>query len=362
MTNDNIYPFKKGDTIRDEARAWVIRFNQDEAPSPAEIDEFRRWVSTSSAHLVEIRRAEKLWCEADCLSELAVHELTQCSSDQERKQPAPIRLKTQSMIYSLATLLLIIPIYFAAKAQFNSDIQKNGSYATAIGQQSELILQDHSTVFLDTDSQIKIQYDDHTRKISLYKGKAYFKVAKNVQRPFEVHTSSGVIRAVGTAFTVSLTQPDIHVLVDEGIVDVARVKTETTPYNRHSDRGAGVTQPLAFTQLTQGDSLIFNDQTEVVSTLNTNELQKELAWQSGLLVFNGDPLSDVINEISRYTPITIQIADPFIRQRPIGGRFRIGEIHTLLNSLEIGFGIEVTYINENHVVLKSEVDRHIIAQ
>ncbi|MFA7554856.1 MAG: FecR domain-containing protein [Spongiibacteraceae bacterium] len=358
MTDNNVYPFLKEEDIRNQARGWIIRFNRDNEPSPSDIEAFRHWVAISPTHLKEIKRAEAIWAQADCLSELAAYGLPPVKSNTTNRgfidKFSLSWPQNQFIASGLFLLLVLTPILLVTNNYFPTATLKNGSYATAIGQQSELILEDRSTILLDTDSQIKVEYDNAHRKISLLKGKAYFKVAKNLKRPFEVYTESGVIRAVGTAFSVSLSQQDSYVLVNEGKVDVARIVAKNTPYSTSQllkEPASATTTTSVFAQLKQGESLVFDHQHEQVSSLNSAQLLEKSSWQTGTLIFNGEPLQEVIDEISRYTPMKIEISDPFISQRPIGGRFKVGEIHALLESLEAGFGIKVTYINNNHIIL-----------
>ena len=101
-------------------------------------------------------------------------------------------------------------------------IAGNGEYRTRIGQQRLLVLEDTSSIQLDTNSQLRIAYSEGRRQIILQQGKAYFDVAKNPDRPFQVYAAGGMVQAVGTAFTVAVDNQDIEVTVDEGRVNLAR--------------------------------------------------------------------------------------------------------------------------------------------
>jgi transmembrane sensor len=69
------------------------------------------------------------------------------------------------------------------------------------------------------------------------------------------------------------------------------------------------------------------------------------------VVFAGEPLRTVVEDVSRYTELEITIADPSIETLPIGGYFRIGEIESLLESLQLVFGIEARRVSEDEIVL-----------
>jgi transmembrane sensor len=68
-------------------------------------------------------------------------------------------------------------------------------------------------------------------------------------------------------------------------------------------------------------------------------------------VFAGESLEEVINEITRHTPVQIDVLDPKLKSMRIGGQFQVGETETLFYVLESGFGISVNKLNEYHVQL-----------
>ena len=71
----------------------------------------------------------------------------------------------------------------------------------------------------------------------------------------------------------------------------------------------------------------------------------------GLLKFSGDPLEKVIQEVSRYTSLSIVILDPELRDLRVGGFFEVGETQKMLEALETGFGVQTERIDENLIHL-----------
>ncbi|TMO03777.1 histidine kinase, partial [Pseudoalteromonas sp. S186] len=54
--------------------------------------------------------------------------------------------------------------------------------------------------------------------------------------------------------------------------------------------------------VTSGEkSVIEKSRTNPITQLSNDDVERDLAWQTGTLVFNGEPLSDALNEGSRYT-------------------------------------------------------------
>ena len=88
-----------------------------------------------------------------------------------------------------------------------------------------------------------------------------------------------------------------------------------------------------------------------IEVIDAPEIVQKLAWHQGLLRFSGDPLEDVVAEISRYTDLSIVILDPEIRDLRIGGFFKVGETEKMFQALETSFGVRVQRKGKNVVLL-----------
>ena len=380
----NIHDLKQQDDVMDEAYAWVLLFNRDTAVTSEELAVFREWVARSPAHKQALTEAENFWCEAEILTVLSV--------PHNKLQANRLGAFFDSLWFGLsqiiqginksgavaALLVLGIGISLSSWLLPLSGSVGNGVYTTAIGEQKVIVLRDDSRVQLDTYSQVRVDYKNTVRRIHLLRGKAHFDVAKNPQRAFEVYARDGLVRAVGTAFSVYLTDTDIQVTVDEGRVDLARlivpasIESQSASLNAevkndisHSDAAEAFKDDLAnslennlasnqvFLSLDKGQSANFSLAQQSFKELTDKDMARELAWRKGLLVFARDPLSHVVSEVSRYTDTTIEIVDPALGNLVMGGRFRVGELDALFEVLEIGFGVEVSYLNAHHVQLYS---------
>jgi transmembrane sensor len=371
---DNIRPFQTQgqtrDSLLEEARVWVLLFNSDTPPSDKDIQAMRAWAKRSPAHRAALREAEDFWQEAELLSTLAVP-LPKAASGRVggffsglqtglARLLAVARQPAYASAFTLAFTALVLWLPGTATVG-------NGTYSTAIGEQNTLTLADHSVLHLDTHSQVRIDYQQGRRQIHLLRGKAHFDVAKNPERPFEVYAREGLVRAVGTAFSVYLDEGEVEVIVDEGRVDLARLKqTAASPVPNNArpatppgdapppaNRNAAANFPASqvFMSLDRGQGARFDRQQQVMAQLDEQTLAKELAWRDGQLVFVRDPLSQVLAEVSRYTEVKIDIVDPALAKLVVGGRFQVGELDALFEVLEIGFGVKVVYLSKQHVQL-----------
>ena len=367
VNKDQVYQFQPRDEIEDEAYQWVLLFNGDRPVTTKEVAALQGWVERSPLHKQILKEVEAFWCEAEQLSQLAVplsggkssgisalfsrlcnHLLVVTRAAAGVLNPKRAVMASLSLVVCAALLYVVLPPLGSVG---------NGIYTTGIGEQEVLILRDTTQLQLDTNSQVKIDYQQGVRKIVLIQGKVHFEVAKNSGRPFEVYAGAGLVRAVGTAFSVYLAEKNdaVEVLVNEGRVELERTGSSLLggPSNASSalSNDSKSKQKSVFAALGQGEGVRFNREQHHLAQLTDKEMEQALSWRDGILVFVRDPLGDVVSEVSRYTDITIEVADPDLKNLIMGGRFRAGEIDALLEVLEIGFGVKVIYLSERHVQL-----------
>jgi transmembrane sensor len=274
---------------------------------------------------------------------------------------------------SIVTAVIVIGVATAFWLRPDPFLSSNDFYATAVGQQRSMTLADGSVVLLNTNSQIKVAYNDEYRTIRLLQGEAHFTVEKNAEHPFRVYAGNGRVQAVGTAFSVYLKDNTVDVTVTEGTVELAfvdRVSTsrslqQETPAGNNQSSGSnamvdgGLVETLG--TIKAGESATIRSALDAVTvstiaafeTVEVQEMAKRLSWREGILTFTGDPLGVVVDEISRYTTISIEITDPAVRATRIGGRFPIGETDAMFDALEANFGLRVTRLGHDRVLVSA---------
>jgi len=206
-------------------------------------------------------------------------------------------------------------------------------------------LADGSTVLLNTNSQIEIDYSGRQRRIWLLRGEAYFRVVHDPGRPFAVYAGNGVVRAVGTAFAVHLRSHDVEVAVTEGSVELASLATL-------ADREAATApQSTTLARIKANQVATFSENIESIEVVAAAKLDQKLSWQKGVLIFSGEPLHRMVEEVSRYTPLKIDIIDPRLRDLPVGGYFKVGETEAMFEALETSFHVHVERVGADVVQL-----------
>jgi transmembrane sensor len=336
----NVVGFEARASVERQAREWLIRLDADEPLAREEVQALRDWMSRGPIHREELRRICRFWKQSNVLTELAVP----VERDHE-ESILIVRVTTARTALAVAAAVVASAVIGWWSLHLSTGAT-NGIYGTPIGQQLTIPLPDGSSIQLNTDSQVQVRYGDHVRRIRLLRGEALFAVKPDGNRPFEVCVADSVVRAVGTAFVVHLE--GIKVVVE--VANEGRAQTPaggTAPVNTPS--------PYRLGRVTAGQITTFSsggDHIEV-QQLAEPELQRRMAWHEGYLMFSGEPLGEVVEQMNRYSPVTLQIADPRLESVAVGGRFRIGDLDAVLDALHTNFGIESRQLDERSIRLES---------
>jgi transmembrane sensor len=153
------------------------------------------------------------------------------------------------------------------------------SFAAAPGQRSTITLADGSRVVLDGGARVTARIDRRGRDIMLSSGRAFFDVAHDPSRPFEVSGGGHVVRALGTAFEVDLAPG-----VEAYRVALLRGRVRVS--------GAAKAVELAPGQMLAADA-------QGRETVSSADVAAATAWRDGRLLLKGDALSDAAAQINR---------------------------------------------------------------
>jgi len=342
----NIITLPNIENIEAEAASWITVLGREQV-SETELSELKLWLSQSERHRSAFNELTDLWDDLDILKEL---------DDIAESVPKlePVFWQRRSFLAIAASIFICFIVSGSLYWQHLTEFDQQTHFITAVGQQRSVVLSDGSTVKINTNSQVEVDFSRNKRIIRLLKGEAYFNVAKNKHRPFYVYAGDGLVQAIGTSFNVRLKLLDaIEVTVEEGVVAlVALAKKEpTTAQNLDVVSSPLPESKKVLAELVAGQSTTFGNTVEKIEQIQTQELNRKLAWRQGVLVYENVPLRKVIDDISRYTNVTIEIADPSLRTLPIAGHFRVGEIEALFESLEITFGLNIKKISKNYIRL-----------
>lgn len=179
---------------------------------------------------------------------------------------------------------------------------QNNSLETRNGEQTQLILPDHSKVWLNSGSIIRYPSSFAAMKVRRIEltGEAYFEVAKDAAHPFIVKTSLQEVRVLGTHFNVNSYQdePKIKTTLLEGSVKVISGQSKVI---LKPGEQASIKSPQLQSAKTSGRSGLKANDVEVTRA----DMKEVMAWKNGYFRFEGEPLESVMRKVSRWYNIRV---------------------------------------------------------
>ena len=202
-------------------------------------------------------------------------------------------------------------------------------FRTNVGERATATLEDGSTVVLNTNSILEINYSKLRRDVRLVAGQALFKVSHDTARPFVVAAANHEVVAVGTEFEVRLDGEKVRVALLQGRVRVEPIAARD---------GAASGQRVAVME--PGEQLVASAAGIVVNRADVEEL---VSWKSGRVRFDNTRLADAVAEMNRYSRTRILIDDSAAANIRITGAFRSGQSYTFAETIGEAFPVEVEH-------------------
>jgi transmembrane sensor len=230
------------------------------------------------------------------------------------------------------------------------------TFETAAYRQEKL--PDGSILDLNRGAHVVVQFSATERRVLLVQGEAQFAVAKNPARPFVVRAGGVDVRAVGTAFNVKLSGPNLEVLVTEGIVQLSQ-QTAAGPAgivaNGDSAASSPSAAPVVLAALTAGQRTVIPFAPvlapPLVVPVSVPEIAQLLDWQPRLLDFDSTPLVEVIEAFNRRNSQRLVIGDPDLRALPIVASIRSDNVEGFVRLLEGTMGVKADRSSAGEIVL-----------
>lgn len=370
---------KQTESPEEQARLWVIKMD-GETFTADDHQRLQQWLAQSASHREAYDQARQTWGLLDdwasagnqplpddlaveveqALVDIQVPDGVEFLDDQlglepedelqpertalveqqppKEEQPPQIQSVARPKLWGWETrhwsaaAVLVLMLTFAVTALMPLP---EGHYRTGKGERLTQQLADGSTLMLNTDSYVAVEYSAGERRIVLRAGEAYFDVAHDKNRPFVVYAGDGKVRAVGTAFNVYKTDGQVAVTVTEGTVEV----TATADQVADSDLGIGASK-----RVTANQSLIYKEQLGLVTHRDAQEIDRRLAWRRDKLYFDNVTLSAFVEQLNRYSSNRLMILDPGLKDLRVGGVFKAGDTQAALQALEAAFAVETVSV------------------
>lgn len=253
-----------------------------------------------------------------------------------------------------AAVVLLIGIGMWQFNGRNADVQ-TAAFKTERATHRDVALPDGSNVRLGARSQLFSNFTPQARYLVLQGGEAFFKVAKDPDRPFLVQAGGVTVRALGTEFNVRLVMDQAIVTVTEGSVDVLQQSgavSMAVPPSRIPAVSQSERQPV---RLMAGEQATVGIVVAKIA-ISGAETKAAIGWQEGRLEFIDEPLRLVVGTINRYSQREVVITDRALNDLRFTGTVRRERIDEWLSALPDIFPVDVRRAGNETVLVSQRAD------
>lgn len=244
---------------------------------------------------------------------------------------------------------LVLAVAIALLFSLSKDIQGLGKvqpvhYANNGLKSQRIELQDGSVVHLDVGAKMSVRISQKERALELEKGRALFDVAHDKRRPFSVEANGTRIVALGTQFQVEVEarRQTVDVTLEQGSVAVS-----------------DTTRSQSWREVLSPGHALHVDRNSNQRKTRRVDASAATSWSTGLLVFEGMPLQQVLDELNRYASVKVRLGDSDLADVPIGGNFAAGgDSMEFVETLEAVLPLRSVRTGANEIVLFQKLDRY----
>jgi len=316
------------------AAEWLVR--RDRGFTAAEQDGFSQWLAEDPRHGEWLILHDQTWRDFNLLAQWRPEHSAEPNPDLLARPRRVARWLGPAVLAAAAGVAVALGIW-RPWVRPTPDWPAALSAAPAVGHR---VLPDGTVVDLNRGALIEVAFTPAERRVRLIRGEAHFAVTKNPLRPFIVRANGVDVRAVGTAFDVSLGKESVEVLVTEGHVQV-RPPASSVPVLAAGQRTVVSFSPSA--------------PPPQVMNVSPEEMARRLAWQPQLFDFSSTPLAQVVAEFNRHATgphdVRLVIADDRLATLPIVASIRSDNIAGFVRLLELTAGVHAERRGENEIVL-----------
>jgi len=334
---------KKNDTLEQEARHWLSVMHSG-AANDAEKQDFEAWIAQGPDHEGAYYAAEQVWQDMGPAAEVAGIDVDALLKEESAARGMVAWICVHPPVYlgAIAAVLLLVAVSFMMFTQAPTT-----TYSTQIAEIKEITLDDGSRVMLGARSEIETHFTDDARQVKLIAGEAFFDVNKDNNRAFFVAAGGARVRVLGTRFDVKRSLDNIHVVVVEGVVEVA--KTDSNSKSAVASIAASVTADKKI--LTAGQRIVVPAASDYLAAI---EQGGSSTWQTGRLVYESATLAEIIADMNRYHPREIRVGDTALADIRLTTAFDVKHVGRMLETLAASQPILLDYQGKDTIIVRTQ--------
>ncbi len=312
-------PFDDDEAIFEAAAQWWVVQGGD---GPYDPEAFQAWLKADVRHPAAYRQVMTTWDSYDAHG--ADPEMLDARSEalDDAKRAVGRRQGQGVDRRALAGGAGLVAAAVAGTIGVKAVLDRPQQVTTGTAERRALTLTDRSRVTVDAHTSVNIAYAGDGRVVHLLAGRAYFEVARDAARPFQVVVGDHRVTAVGTAFTVERRDRRISVTLVEGRVRISGRDVAGTIDDLH---------PL--------EQWVVAEDTGARTRAGL-DLDRALGWRDGKLFFDDASLGEAASRMNDYSEVPIDVVGKAAQLR-VNGMFLAGRTEAFVEALQNYYPVTV---------------------
>ena len=299
--------------IAETAIDWLVRL-QGEAVTERDWLDFDVWLTASPAHA---RAYDAVLAFDHQLALDAGSAKTQSLAAPLDAKVIPLRPARRVWMWSAGAAIAAAFVAGAILLPRSGLGAHEVTYVTGVGEHRTIALEDGSRIEMNAASRMTVRFERHARRVELGDAQAFFDVAKDPSRPFEISAGDTQVRVVGTQFDVRHRDGQVAVNVQRGLVEVR-------PDLPHG---------AAPFQLRPGQGLSHREGRVADARLSTVAVEEVAGWRQGRLIYRDEPLSQIAGDLNRLFPRPVKLGDSEVANLRLSGVLIVDEQDAMVDRL-----------------------------
>lgn len=291
---------------------------------------------------------------------------TELAEEETIKRPFAIFTRSRNKIFAAAVLagiiVMAVSVFLRTKEKEAEPIAKaavkKSEITTKNGSNTQLILPDGSTVWLNAGSKLNYEKINETGLREVYlTGEGFFDVVKNPDRPFIIHTSTIDIKVLGTKFNVKAYPDDktVETSLIRGSVEVTVKNRPEEKYLLKPNQKLILYNDI-FEEKTAKDQRALPVNMPVIkirqlSYLKGDTAAIETSWVRNKLEFVDESFTDLGKRMGRWYDVEFEFKNNQLEEERLTGSFDGETLVKALDALRFTSNYRFNYKIEDKRVL-----------
>ncbi|MCL7986832.1 DUF4974 domain-containing protein [Sphingobacterium sp. lm-10] len=217
--------------------------------------------------------------------------------------------------------------------------------------QQKVILDDGTEVILNYKSTLYYpdKFDKDVRQVTIV-GEAFFRVAKEQDRPFIVNTQHALLKVLGTSFNVR-AYPDETITeasLIEGVLEVTATHKKAKPILlRPSDKVIISNQPA---KRPDARNNVLAQKAKITFLKPTDVQAMETTWLENKLVFKDQTFADLAKVLERKYDIRLEFKEAKLAKMRFTARFEQESLEEILAALQLAASFQYQ-VDDNQITI-----------